>query len=186
MNSIPEKKMEIIVSTWKYLLETGLSEASVGDLCKATKLSQSSLYYWFENKDDIWISAGKYGISMVVDKLFDYTFKHMDSIKLYFETLLDEVEKYKYDLRLAIQITTSPAFGDRMREKSMDFNKLYEVYGEKIIEKFGCTLHQVEVFIYTIIACVIDYAIWNDRRNTQLLLDSLYNRILREFDMEKQ
>lgn len=182
MNSVPEKKMEIIVSAWEYLLKKGLSNASIGDLCKETKLSQSSLYYWFENKDDIWISAGRYGISMVVDKLFGYTFAHVDNIKLYFETLLDEVDKYKYDLRLAIQLTTSPVFGDRMRHKAMDFNAIYEKYAEKMIEISGCTFYQVEVFIYTIIACVIDYAVWDDRRNTQLLLDNLYERTLEELE----
>ena len=54
-----DKRKEIITITWDYLLKTGLSNASVGDLCREAKLAQSSLYYWFENKDDIWISAGK-------------------------------------------------------------------------------------------------------------------------------
>ena len=180
---LPRKKQEIIVSTWQYLLKVGLMRASIGDLCRETKISQSSLYYWFENKDDIWISAGKYGMAGVVDALFTYTFNHTDNVKLYFDTLLDEVEKYKYDLRLSLQITTSPVFGDRMREKSMDFNVLYEKYAEKIIGIFGCTVHQVEVFIYTIIACVIDYAVWDDRRNTQLLLDNLYERITEKLDI---
>ena len=66
-----EKKKAIIEATWEYLLGTGLANASIGDLCREAKLAQSSLYYWFENKDDIWISAGKYGLSKVVDALDD-------------------------------------------------------------------------------------------------------------------
>ena len=174
-----DKRKAIIATTWDYLLKTGLGNASVGELCKETKLAQSSLYYWFENKDDIWIAAGKYGLSNVVDSLMDFTLSHTDNVREYFDTLLDEVEKYKYDLRLALQITTSPVFGDRMRDKSKDFRIWYERYAEKIIGIFGCTKLQAETFIYSIIAFVIDYAIWDDPDKTQMLLDNLYDRILK-------
>lgn len=173
-----DKRKAIITTTWDYLLRTGLANASVGDLCREAKLAQSSLYYWFENKDDIWISAGRYGISKVVDALLKFTFDHTNDIRKYFDTLLDEVEKYKYELRLAIQITTSPVYGKRMRDKSKDFRLLYEKYAEKIIGIFGCTHLQAEVFIYSIIAYVIDYAIWDDGEKTQMLLDNLYDRII--------
>ena len=174
-----DKRKAIIATTWDYLLKTGLGNASIGELCRETKLAQSSLYYWFENKDDIWIAAGKYGLSKVVDALFTFTLNHTDDVRGYFDTLLDEVEKYKYELRLAIQITTSPIFGDRMRDKAKDFRLWYEKYGEKIIGIFGCTHSQAETFIYSIIAYVIDYAMWDDGEKTQMLLDNLYDRVLK-------
>lgn len=177
-SELSEKKRVIIETTWRYLLKTGLSDASVGDLCRETKLAQSSLYYWFGNKEDIWISAGKYGLSKVVDELLDFTLKHTEDIRLYFDTLLDEVEKYKYELRLAIQITTSPVFGERMRSKSKDFRILYEDYAKELIRIFGCSYDQAEIFIYSIIAFVIDYALWDDGDKTQMLLENLYGRII--------
>ncbi len=180
-----DKKTAIITATWDYLLKTGLSKASIGDLCREAKLAQSSLYYWFENKDDIWISAGKYGLSKVVDALFAFTLNHTNDARKYFDTLLDEVEKYKYELRLALQITTSPVYGERMREKSKDFRLLYEKYAEKMMDIFRCTHHQAEIFIYSIIAYVIDYAIWDDGEKTQMLLDNLYARILKKIDLEQ-
>lgn len=173
-----DKKKAIIATTWEYLLNTGLSNASVGDLCRDAKLAQSSLYYWFENKDDIWISAGKYGISGVVEALLEFTLNHTDDIRKYFDTILDEVEKYKYELRLAIQITTSPIYGKRMRDKAKDFRLWYEKYASELIEIFGCTYLQAETFIYSIIAYVIDYAIWDDKDKTQMLLDNLYARTM--------
>ena len=180
-----DKRKAIIATTWDYLLKTGLGNASVGELCKETKLAQSSLYYWFENKDDIWIAAGKYGLSKVVDALFSFTLAHTDDVRKYIDTLLDEVEKYKYELRLAIQITTSPVFVERMREKSKDFRHLYERYAEKIIGVFGCTYVQPEYFIYTIIASVIDYANWDDGEKTQMLLENLYERIIEKINIEQ-
>ncbi len=178
-NIMSDKKQTIVAATWKYLLATGLSKASIGDLCRETKLAQSSLYYWFDNKDDIWVSAGKYGISRVVDALFTFTLDHTKEIRKFFDAFLDEVEKYKYDLRLAIQITTSVSYGERMRNKAKDFRFLYERYAERIMEEFGCSHLQAEVFIYSIIAIVIDYAIWDDGEKTQMLLENLYNRIMK-------
>ena len=177
-NTMSDKKKVIITTTWEYLLRTGLANASIGDLCREARLAQSSLYYWFENKDDIWISAGKYGMSKVVEALFAFTLRHTNDIQTYFKTFLNEVEKYKYELRLAIQITTSPLFGERMREKARDFRLFYERYAEEVMSIFNCTHLQAEVFIYSIIAFVIDYAIWDDGEKTQMLLDNLYERIM--------
>lgn len=181
-----DKRKAIIKTTWDYMLKTGLGNASIGELCRDTKLAQSSLYYWFENKDDIWIAAGKYGLSKVVDSLMDFTLNHTDNVREYFDTLLDEVEKYKYDLRLALQITTSPVFGERMRDKAKDFSLWYERYAEKLITIFNCSHLNAETFIYSIIAYVIDYAIWDDRDKTQMLLENLYDRVLKIIDKQQE
>ena len=178
-----DKKLAIVATTWEYLLKKGLSQASIGELCRETKLSQSSLYYWFDNKDELWVSAGKYGLSKVVDALFLFTFNHTNDVEGYFKTLLDEAEKYKYELRLALQITTSPLYGERMREESNKFNFLYAEYSKKIMGIFKCTFLQAEVFIYSIISIVIDYAIWDDGEKTQMLLDNLYMRIAEKIDI---
>lgn len=174
-----DKKQEIIKSTWEYLMKNGLTKASVGDLCKEYKISQSSLYYWFNDKEDIWVNAGKYGTSKVVEALLAYTFDHIDKVEEYFDTILKEVEKYKYDLRLAVQITTSPVFGRYMRDQAMEFRGWYEQYADKFVEVFQCKHIQAEIFIYSIISYIIDYAIWDDKIKTQMLLDNLKDRVLR-------
>ncbi|MBR5308634.1 MAG: TetR/AcrR family transcriptional regulator [Clostridia bacterium] len=173
-----DKKQEIIAKTWSYLLRTGLANASVGDLCREEKLSQSSLYYWFENKNDIWISAGRYGLALVVDELFRFTFDHIDRVEEFFDTLLSEVDRFKDALRVAVQITVSPVFGSQMREKNMEFNGIYERYAQEIMTAFGCSCLQAKVFIYSTLAFVVDYAIWDDSEITQMLLDNMYNRIV--------
>ena len=175
-HSMSDRKKEIIKTTWQYLLTTGLSHASIGELCRETKLAQSSLYHWFENKDDIWISAGKYGLSKVVDALIGYTLDNRANIRHYFDTVLDEVEKYKYELRTAIQLTTSPVFGERMRDKAKDFRFFYDKYANELVSLFGCSYADAETFIYSIISFVVDYAIWDDKEKTQMLLENLYER----------
>ncbi|MBE7054285.1 MAG: TetR/AcrR family transcriptional regulator [Ruminococcaceae bacterium] len=177
-----DKKKEITEKTWQYLLKTGLTSSSVGELCREMQLAQSSLYHFFENKYDIWISAGKYGLSKIVDALFTYTFNHTENINEYFETFLDEVDKYKEELRLAIQITTSPVFGQLMRQKSRTFRVFYERYAERIINDFKCSKLEANVFIYTIIAIVMDYVIWDDKDIAQMLLDNLHKRVVKNLE----
>lgn len=174
--NLSDRKKEIIRITWQYLLTTGLAHSSIGELCRETKLAQSSLYHWFENKDDIWISAGKYGLSKVVDALFAFTLNHTEDVRKYFDTLLDEIEKYKYELRTAIQLTTSPVFSERMRDKAKDFRFFYDKYANELVSLFGCSYADAETFIYSIISFVVDYAIWDDKEKTQMLLENLYER----------
>ncbi|MBR5156632.1 MAG: TetR/AcrR family transcriptional regulator [Clostridia bacterium] len=184
--TMSDKKKTIIATTWEYLLKKGLANASIGDLCREAKLAQSSLYYWFDNKDDIWISAGKYGLSKVVDKLFAFTLKHTASPKQYFDILLEEIDKYKTELRCVIQITVSPVFGKRMRETMKDFNYSYADYAKKLMEIFNCTFDQAEIFIYSTLSAIVDYAVWDDGEKTQLLLDNLYNRIIKTININGQ
>ncbi len=177
------KRKEIIKTTWDYLLRTGLQNASIGELCREAKLAQSSLYYWFENKDDIWISAGKYGLSKVVDKLLRFTLKHTDSVKSYFDTLLEEIDQYKSELRCVIQITVSPVFGARMRETMKEFNYSYAEFAKQLVEIFGCTFEQAEMFIYSTLSAIIDYVVWDDGEKTQMLLDNLCERVLTKINI---
>lgn len=180
---LSDKKKEIAKTAWEYMLKTGLSNASIGGLCRETEYGESTLYHYYKNKDDIWITAGKYGISKVVNNLLKFTLNHTNDIRKYFDTLLDEIEKYKYELRLAIQITTSPLFGERMREKAKDFRIWYEKYANELINIFGCSYLQAEIFIYSVIAFVIDYAIWDDKEKTQMLLDNLKDRTIEKLNL---
>lgn len=180
-----EKKKVIIKTTWEYLLKTGLSNASIGELCRETKLAQSSLYHWFENKDDIWISAGKYGLSEVVDKLFKFTLNHTGAIKGYFDTLLREVDKYKAELRCVIQITVSPVYGERMRKTMKIFNFFYAEFAKQLMEIFKCTHEQAEIFIYSTLSAIVDYVVWDDGEKTQMLLENLYTRIMENINIEQ-
>ncbi len=85
-----------------------------------------------------------------------------------------------------MQITTSPIFGARMRDKSKDFRVFYERYAHKLMGIFDCSYLGAEAFIYSMIAYVIDYAIWDDKFKTQMLLDNLHDRTIRQLNMGEQ
>lgn len=176
-HEVLDKKNVIKEATWEYLLETGLAKASIGELCKEKKLSQSSLYYWYENKDDIWISAGKYGLSKVIEKLFVFTLEHACCKREYFDNLLKEIDKYSAEIRCVVQITVSPVYGERMREAMKEFNQGYADFAIRLMEAFGCSYEKAEYFIYAVLSAIVDYVIWDDGEKTQMLLDKLCERM---------
>lgn len=166
-------KSEFIKSSFEYLVKHGLENTSVRDLCRETGISSGSMYYWFSGKDDIYISAAKYGVAEVVENLFDYIFKSMHSLDSFFDNLIDEIDKYKEELRLIYQITTSPVFGPRMREKTIDFKVIYEDYIMRMSKFLGVSPEQMSPIIYMLIALVGDYVTWEDTETTKMLLEFL-------------
>jgi len=174
-------EQEFLEPSFNYLVQNGLENTSVRDLCKAMGISSGSIYYWFEDKDDIYISTVKYGIKKVAGKLFDALFEKADNIESFFNTFLDEVDKYKLEFRLIFQVTTSPVYGDRMRETAEDFKNVYAKYILHFSEITGHTVEIITNVIYMLIALLVDYIIWEDRPTSEMQLKFI-NKILSHKD----
>lgn len=164
--------------SFKYLVQNGLENTSVRDLCKAMGISSGSIYYWFEDKDDIYISTVKYGISQVANKLFDTLFEKIHDPKLFFDTFLDEVDKYKLELRLIFQVTTSPVYGERMRDKAEDFKDVYAKYIEQLSKILNCDTEFLTPMIYMIISVLVDYVVWEDYEVSKMQLETIYRMLV--------
>lgn len=170
-------KSEFIKSSFEYLVKHGLENTSVRDLCRETGISSGSMYYWFNGKDDIYISAAKYGVGQVVERLFNYIFKSAYSLDSFFDNFIEEIDKYKEELRLIYQITTSPVYGPRMREKTMEFKVIYEDYILRMSKFLGTSPDSMAPIIYLIIALVGDYVTWEDTVTTKMLFSFLKNTV---------
>lgn len=172
---VKDVEKEFLKPSFEYLVENGLENTSVRDLCKAMDISYGSIYYWFEGKDDIYISVVKYGIGKVAEKLFSFAFETMHNPKLFFDTFLDEIDKYKLELRLVFQVTTSPVYGERMREKAEGFKDVYENYIQKLSVIADCDPEFLAPIIYLLISVLVDYVVWDDRDASEMQIKSLYN-----------
>ena len=164
--------------SFKYLVEHGLENTSVRDLCKAMDVSYGSLYYWFDGKEDIYINVVKYGVEKVAEKLFKVAFERMHDPKLFFDTFLDEVDKYRRELRRVFQFATSPDYGKAVQAKTEEFKAVYEKY---IIELSQITKIKPEIMapiIYMLISILVDYCVWEDREASDMQIKFLYNTIL--------
>ncbi|MBQ4631584.1 MAG: TetR/AcrR family transcriptional regulator [Clostridia bacterium] len=166
--------------SFEYLVENGLENTSIRDLCKAMGVSSGSVYYWFVSKDDVYISAVKYGLSKIVNELFTIAFERMGNLEYFFDTFLDEVDKYKKEFRLVFQVTSSPVYGERMRNKAEEFKFMYEKYISMLSEMLGCDTKFMTSVVYMIMALLVDYVMWEDLPTSKMQLDSLYKMMKAE------
>lgn len=147
---------------FNYLVENGFENTSIRDLCKELGLSPGSIYYLFEDKSDVFINVVRYGTGKVADRLFEFAFNTMETPAVFFESFIDEVDKYKKEFRLIFQFAASPTYGDHIRSKSEGFKFVYERYIIRLSEILGAPYEEIMPIIYTIISVLSDYVLWED------------------------
>ena len=181
---VKDVEKEFLSPSFKYLVKNGLENTSIRELCKVMDISYGSLYYWFEGKDDIYISVVKYGIEKVVGELFEIVFIRMKTPKLFFETFLDEIDRYKNELRLIFQFAASPEYGNAIRKQTMDFKPKYSRNIEELVQITGCPVEKVTCIIYMLMSIVSDYVIWEDREVSDMQMRFLYKSMIGEIKKE--
>jgi len=170
-------KNEFLKTSFEYLVQNGLENTSVRDLCKTIGISSGSLYYWFEGKDDIYINAAKYGLTKVTDYLFKKAFsalKEMNDFKRFFDNALDYFDNVKKELRFIYQVATSPVYGERMRSTAGVLNESYEKYIEELSKLSNCPLEVLTPVVFLFISALLDYVVWEDRPVSKMQIDYLY------------
>lgn len=172
---VKDIEKEFLEPSFKYLVKNGLENTSVRDLCKDMKISYGSIYYWFEGKEEIYIRVAKYGIGKVADALFSFAFDTMQEPDVFFTKFLDELDKYKLEFRLIVQMTTSPVYGPPIREKAKDFNCIYENYIGKLSSMVNCKPEDLAPIIYSLISVLVDYVVWEDVDASRMQLQFLHD-----------
>lgn len=155
---------EILSNAFAYLTETGLEQVNVRELGKRLRGgSFSTLYTYFDDKDDCLVEATRYGLQMVSERLFSYAQKHFTELDVLFGGLLDEVDKWKPALRFIYQIAASPVYGVKIRAMDGDAVNAYAKEIQKMAAIAGSSAQAITPVIYNIIAVILGYVIWGNR-----------------------
>ena len=173
--TVKDVEKEFLEPSFRYFVENGLENTSVRDLCKEMNISYGSLYYWFDGKDDFYISVMSYGIEKVASKLFAVAFEHLCEPERFFSMFLDEVDKYIPEMRVVFQATSSPEYGNIIRSRAEGFKQTYAKYINDLSEITGLEVEVVAPIIYLLISVLVDYVIWKDRESSQMQLNFLYS-----------
>lgn len=156
------------------LVEQGLENITIRELCKETRIVQGTLYYWFKDKTSIVCEAAQYGLKTVTDEIFEYVFASLNDLRGFFSNCLDEVSKYKKELRFIYQLAASPVYGNKIRETGMDFNFIYDKYTHRLSQMLDCDEQLLKPLVYLFISAVLDYVIWDEKEKSQMQLDFIY------------
>ena len=152
------------------LVEQGLEKVTTRSFCSATGLSNSSLYYWFRNKDDIILRSTMYGTNAIIDDLFTDAYAHLNNIDDLFDMFPKTVLNYKKQLRVIYQVLTSPQYGDKLREIQECLPLAYDSYAKVLSDTLNCQYKDLKPLVQLFISAMTNYVLWEDnvRMNSQL------------------
>lgn len=167
----------ILDSIFTFFVNRGLENVSIRELSKGTRLAQGSLYYWFGDKTNIICECTEYGLKKVADKIFEYVFENMNDLSWFFSDCLNEIGKYKRELRFIYQMAASPVYGEAIRKKGHDLNFIYDKYTRKLSGILGCDEEILRPLVYLFISAVLDYVIWEEKEKSQFQLDFIYSAL---------
>ncbi len=170
-NEEKNTKKQVLEGTFDYLIKNGLENASFGNICKHTDLSRGAITYHYAYKDDLLCAAAEYGLKCISDKVFKNFYKDSSDIEKFFNTCLEYIDDVKKELRFIYQVASSPVYGERMHNSNSRFRSTYNEYAKKLTELSGGDYDEIRPIIYAFASTIVDYAIWQDREETQIQLD---------------
>ena len=170
-------KSELSARIFPYLVERGLENITIREVCRSTGIVQGTLYYWFKDKTGIVCEAAQYGLKTVTDEIFEYVFASLNDLKGFFANCLDEISKYKKELRFIYQLAASPVYGEKIRKTGKDFNFIYDKYTHRLSLLLDCDEQTLKPLVYLFISAVLDYVIWDEKEKSQLELNFIYSAL---------
>lgn len=161
----------VLDKVFSFLVKQGLENASIREICRGTGIAQGSLYYWFSDKTMIICEATEHGFKKVTDEIFEYVFSSIDNLPKFFENCLDYIGNYKEELRFIYQMVASPKYGEKIRKDGKYFKMMYDKYAEKLAEELNFDISKVKPIVYLLVSAILDYAVWDDKENSQAEID---------------
>ena len=161
----PSEKEEIqkelvLKNCFECMVKNGIEETSIREFSKATGMTASSLYYWFNNKDEIVLEATEYGIRVIIDQFFDFAMQHVKNVeKMCFE-IQEKAKNYQTSLKTVFQVVASPKYGLKMAEVSEHISILFDVYAKKISGQLDMPYAKARTMIDLFISAVEDGVLW--------------------------
>lgn len=172
------KKEEFLEASFYYLVKHGLDNVSLRDLCKNTGISMGSVYYWFDGKEGIFIEAAEYGLRLIADKIFATVYEALEDFEKYVTEVHKRISGEEMQaLRFIYQMTTSPIYGDRMREAAGYLSDVYDDYARKLAARMNCSFECIQPFVYIFIAEVLDYVVWGNLETSQRQMKAIVSML---------
>ncbi len=168
---------EFLEKIFPYIVERGLENVTIRELCKGTGIVQGSLYYRFPDKTSIVCEATEWGLKKVTDEIFDYVFASLDDLRGFFSNCLDEISKYKKELCFIYQLAASPVYGEKMRADGKELNFIYDKYIRRLSERLNCDEHTLRPLVYLFISAVLNYVVWDEKEKVQTQLEFIYSAL---------
>ncbi len=166
-------KQKILEGTFDFLIKNGLENATIRDICDHIGYSRGAVNRYYQHKKDLICAAAEYGLRRISDKVFTNFYNDASDVDNFFATCLNYIDEVKDELRFIYQVASSPVYGEMMHNSTFRFRHSYDDYARKLAEMSGGSFEDIQPIIYSFAATIVDYAIWQDREETQVQLNYL-------------
>ena len=171
------KKDVVLSKCFECLTEKGIEAITIKDFSEATGMAASSIYYWFEDKDEIVLDAVEWGLDEYVKIIFDFAFEHTDDLVKLCEGIKALAQENKKQFRLIFQIATSPQYGESVREFSDKLDYGYKRYTETLAEKLDMSFDKLFPFVNLFISVFVDCVMWDSWEKFDMEKNSILKMI---------
>lgn len=172
-----EIKKDIVLSKcFNCLTEKGIEAVTVKDFSEATGMASSSIYYWFEDKDEIVLDAVEWGFRKNINDLFDFAFEHTGNSDELCAGLLQLLQERKISLRLIFQLATSPYYGNKVRTFAGEISKRCEEYTLMLADKMNMQYEEIFPFVNLFISSIVNNVMWDNWGNLKYEMSSIVNK----------
>lgn len=171
------RKNEILQKCFDCLVNMGLERVTTRELCAATGLNPSSLYYWFTGKDDVILSSITFGLNGIIDNLFTDAYKNLNSIDALLTEVPQKVMSYKKHLRLVYQALVSPQYGDRLRDAQEALPIAYNSFTKVLANRLGCEYKRLKPLVQLAISATTNYILWEDGTKLESQFSEIFEKI---------
>lgn len=179
-------KDELMEKAFDFFAKNGLENTSLRDLCKGIGVSSGSMYYWFDNKEDIIISTAKYALSHSVDDVFKVAFDGMTDFADFVDRVFKAVEAYIPKMKFIYQVATSPKYGECLRQRANELYAGYEVYAKMLADMIGTGVDTMRPVVYMFMSILLHYIIWNDLDVAKMQAEALYKYLFTQIELERK
>lgn len=163
--------------------ENGFSSVGIRGLGDYCGVSYATLYFYFDNLDDLIIQSTEHCMSKVEEEFMSLAPNDENDL----ERFIDEVpywtaEKHGKKYRLMYQIYTHPKYLEYGRKFFDGVNKRYTEYAQSLEQKLGIPCDVLRPMIFVLIRACVHYALYEDEfyLKEQLKLLKLSIKLYRE------
>lgn len=163
VDSHEEKKKEIMEKCYECYAENGFGSVGIKGLAKACGISSGSLYFYFENLDDLVIQSTEYCMSSVENDFMEKAPRSADEVLPFIEEIpYWTAEKHGKKYRLMYQIYTHPKYREYGKKFFAGVDRRYTEYAKLLEGQIGIPAEDLTGLIFIFVRACVHYALFEN------------------------
>ena len=172
------KKAEIMEKCFACYAEHGLGAVGIKGLAEACGVSSGTLYFYFDNLDDLILRSTEHCMRKVEDDFMEKAPKDVRDLQRFIEEIPRwTAEKHGSKYRLMYQVYTHPKYREHGRAFFDGVNRRYTEYAKQLEPKLGIPYTKITALIFVFIRACVHYALFEDEYYLKCQLDALKDSV---------